>query len=53
MFVAWHGSFVEDQLDVADVELWVDAPAELRDWRGRIGVLGSDGSVTVEPVSRS
>ena len=50
VFVAWHGTFVEDQLDPDDVTLWADAPAELRTWRGGIGRLDADGTVTVEPL---
>jgi hypothetical protein len=40
VFVAWHGSCVEDQLDATDVEVWADAPDELRSWRGGIACLG-------------
>lgn len=46
VFVAWHGSFVEDQLDAADVELWADAPEQLRDWRGGVGRVGG----VIEPA---
>lgn len=40
VFVAWHGNFVEDQLDAADLEEWADASEELRGWRGGVGRLG-------------
>jgi hypothetical protein len=50
VFVAWHGSFVEDQLDVDEVAVWADAPAELAEWRGGIGVVTPDG-YRVEPVN--
>lgn len=43
VFVAWHGSFVEDELDVDEVTVWADAPAELAEWRGGIGVVTPDG----------
>jgi hypothetical protein len=43
LFVAWHGSFVEDEIDVGavgrSVEVWADAPADLRRWRGGLGTL--------------
>jgi hypothetical protein len=50
VFVAWHGSFVEDELCVDEVDVWPDAPAELAAWRGGIGILDSDGSFGVKPV---
>ncbi|MDA8340939.1 MAG: hypothetical protein M0007_01750 [Actinomycetota bacterium] len=34
VFVAWHHSFVEDELHVDQVEIWADAPEELRRWSG-------------------
>lgn len=43
VFVAWHGTAVEDQLDIDQVTPWPDAPAQLRDWRGGLGVLDADG----------
>jgi hypothetical protein len=49
VFVAWHGTAVEDQLDVDQVVPWPDAPAELATWRGGVGVLDGD-SYRVEPV---
>ena len=39
MFVAWHGSLVEDELDVDQVDVWADASDELRHWRGGIEVI--------------
>lgn len=50
VFVAWHGSFVEDQLPVDEVEAWPDTPVELSRWRGGLGVLTAGGSERVEPV---
>jgi hypothetical protein len=50
VFVAWHGSFVEDELCVDEVEVWPDAPAKLAGWRGGVGVLSADGGLRVEPV---
>jgi hypothetical protein len=49
VFVAWHGTAVEDELDIDDVVPWPDAPAELGDWRGGVGVLDGDG-YRVDPV---
>jgi hypothetical protein len=49
VFVAWHGSAVEDELDVDEVSVWADAPAELAQWRGGIGLVSPDG-YRVEPV---
>jgi hypothetical protein len=46
VFVAWHGSFVEDQLDAGDVEVWSDAPSELRAWRGGLARYGA----AAEPI---
>ena len=50
VFVAWHGSFVESQLDVDEVAVWAEAPAELAEWRGGIGVFTPYG-YRVEPVN--
>ncbi len=50
VFVAWHGSFVADQLPVDEVEAWRDPPAELSGWRGGLGIGTADGSMRVEPV---
>jgi hypothetical protein len=36
--IAWHNSFVESELQVAEVEVWADAPHHLREWRGGVGV---------------
>ncbi|GAA4617237.1 hypothetical protein GCM10023195_76850 [Actinoallomurus liliacearum] len=38
--VAWHNSCVIDELKADDVDVWADAPAELREWRGGLGRLG-------------
>lgn len=43
--VAWYGSCVEDELDVGEVELIPDPPADLAGWRGG---LGADGSWRIE-----
>ena len=52
MFVAWHGSFVEYAMDMSEVEVWADAPADLRAWRGGIGMFDpTTGVITVEPVA--
>ena len=52
VFVAWHGSFVEYEMDVSEVEVWEDAPTELRAWRGGIGAFDpATGSLTVERVA--
>jgi hypothetical protein len=48
--VAWHGTCVEDEVDVGEVEVWADAPGELAGWRGGIGVAEVDGSMRVRPV---
>ena len=50
VFVAWHGSVVEDELCVDEVALWPDAPAELAAWRGGVGILDSDGTFRVKPA---
>jgi hypothetical protein len=50
VFIAWHGSFVEDELCVDEVDVWSDASAELAAWRGGVGVLDSDGTFRVKPV---
>jgi hypothetical protein len=33
VFIAWHGSFVEDELRIDEVDVWPDAPTELAAWR--------------------
>jgi hypothetical protein len=38
IFVAWHSSFVEDELTIAAVELVANASPEARAWRGGVGV---------------
>jgi hypothetical protein len=50
VYVAWHGSFVEDELRIDEVDVWPDAPEELAAWRGGVGILDSDGSFRVKPV---
>lgn len=50
VFIAWHGSFVEDELRIDEVDVWSDAPAELAAWRGGVGVVDSDGTFRVKPV---
>lgn len=49
VFVAWHGTAVEDQLDLDQVAPWPDAPAELAAWRGGVAVLDGNG-YRVDPV---
>ena len=55
--VAWHHSFVEDELDIDQVEIWADAradaPDELRQWRGGIGKIDPDGVVQVRGLSEA
>jgi hypothetical protein len=53
LFVAWHGTCVEDEVDVEDIDVWFDAPSELAQWRGGLGVHDPSGSFEVLPVSRS
>jgi hypothetical protein len=50
VLVAWHASFVEDELCIDEVDVWPDAPAELAAWRGGVGILDSDGTLRVTPV---
>ncbi len=51
VFVAWHNSFVEDELTVNEVEVWPDAPQALREWRGGVGIWNpQEQSMSVEPV---
>lgn len=38
LFVAWYGSFVEDELDRTDVALVPHPPAEIAAWRGGVGI---------------
>ena len=47
--IAWYGSFVEDQLEVGEVELCTDRTGEIARWRGGIGVVEADGTTHVEP----
>jgi hypothetical protein len=52
VIVAWHGSFVSDEMQPEEVEVWVDAPADLAAWRGGIGMLDRrEGSMSVEAVT--
>jgi hypothetical protein len=51
VFVAWHNSCAEDELDIDQVEIWPDAPTELTAWRGSLGRLNTDGSLTIEPIA--
>lgn len=51
IFVAWHNTCVEDELDQSEVEEWHDAPQALRDWRGGTLVIQPDGHRHVEPVA--
>ena len=44
VFVAWHHSFVEDELDIDQVEIRADASEELRHRCGGIGVVEVDGT---------
>lgn len=49
VFVAWHGTAVEDELDIAQVAVCAEPASELRGWRGGVGVLDADG-YGVEPA---
>lgn len=51
VFVAWHRSFVEDELDLDDVEPVAVATLEEQQWRGGIGIFGSDGTRQIVPVT--
>jgi hypothetical protein len=53
VFVAWHHSFVEDELDTDQVEVWADAPEEPRQWRGGIGVIDPDGTTQIRDISEA
>ncbi len=44
VFVAWHHCFVEDDLDVDQVEIWPDAPEQLDHRCGGIGIVEADGT---------
>ncbi|MDA8359273.1 MAG: hypothetical protein M0Z95_23890 [Actinomycetota bacterium] len=50
VFVAWHGTFVADELDADQVEVWHDASDKLRRWRGGIGIMAADGTVHVRDL---
>jgi hypothetical protein len=50
IYVAWHGSFVEDELRRDDIDIIPDAPEELRRWRGGVGFLDADGTFTIQPM---
>jgi hypothetical protein len=43
IYVAWHDTFVEDELSIADVEPLLDAPEHLNRWRGGIGMVNAAG----------
>ncbi|MHB8449114.1 MAG: hypothetical protein ACYDAQ_01375 [Mycobacteriales bacterium] len=49
--VAWHGTFVQDELDADEVDIWAGAPSDLADWRGGMCVLDRDGSFAVDAVA--
>ncbi len=49
LFVAWHGSCVEDEVQINDVELWPDAPPELAAWRGGVMEVHGD-TAEVRPL---
>lgn len=50
VFVAYHGSFVEDELHIGDVEALPDPTLEQEAWRGGFGTTDGLGEWTVEPV---
>ena len=44
VFVAWHNSFVEDELTVNEVEVWPDAPqAKYKHWKREVKNEPKDG----------
>lgn len=53
VFVAWHSSFVEDELSIAEVEPVADSTPEEEAWRGGIGLARANGEFTIEPTGRS
>ena len=55
LFVAWHGSCVEEELTIGEVDVWADAPRDLRDWRGGVRVRDPaqpERGWAIEPVGR-
>lgn len=50
VFVAWHGTFVADEFDADQVEIWADAPDGLRPWQGGIGVMAATGTLHVRDL---
>ena len=48
--VAWYGSFVEDQLEIGEVEVCTGRTGEIARWRGGIGIAEADGTTDVEPI---
>ena len=51
VYVAYHGSFVEDELRIADVEALADPTPEQAAWRGGYGVM-ENGEFTTIPASQ-
>lgn len=49
VYVAYHGSCVEDELHIDDVEILPDPTPEQAAWRGGFGVITADG-FTIEPA---
>lgn len=54
IFVAWHGTWVEDELGVDEVEIVPDAEVtdEARAWRGGVMVADADGYKVVATPGR-
>jgi hypothetical protein len=51
VFLAWHGTCVEGELDAAQVEVLAEAPERLRHGRGEIGTVGDGGHVRARPLT--
>jgi hypothetical protein len=51
VFVAWHGTCVEDELDAGQVEVWADAPESMSHVRGGVGTVADDGQFRVRPLA--
>ena len=49
VYVAYHGSWVEDELDLDEVELLANPTPEQMAWRGGVGIMTPDGTAT-KPV---
>ena len=47
VYVAYHASFIEDELDIADVEALDDPTPEQAAWEGGAAIATPDGWVTV------